>query len=105
MNKNNYIYNYSNFKETNEGMKTWLSTFLILANLGLVPLHIKSANSNIKKEFIQEQPADKIDAAKFLDYLNNKNIPIEEAWENFIKDDVTIKSEFKDVSKYLNKEN
>ena len=65
-----YISNYSEFEQTNEGLKTWLSTFLLMANLGLVPLNVKSADAQTKKEFIDNQPQDKVDAAKFVTFLN-----------------------------------
>jgi uncharacterized membrane protein YgcG len=102
----NYLNNYSQFQETNEGFKSWLSTFLLLANLGVVPLSVKTADAQTKKEFVEKQPDSKIDAAKFLKYLNlNGSMrPIDQVWTEFIKTDTTVKSNLSDVKNYINKD-
>jgi uncharacterized membrane protein YgcG len=102
----NYLNNYSQFQETNEGFKSWLSTFLLLANLGVVPLSVKTADAQTKKEFVEKQPDSKIDAAKFLKYLNlNGSMrPIDQVWNEFIKTDTTVNSSLSDVKSYINKD-
>ena len=102
-----YINNYHKFKQTNEGMKNWLATFLLLANLGMVPLSIKaSSNNDAKKQFVESQPDSKIDAAKFLTFLNKSGgaRPINIVWDEFIKSDSTIKSDLPSVQKYINRD-
>jgi len=99
-----YINKYSKFQETNEGFKTWLSTFLLLANLGMVPLSVKASDSKSKKDFVESLPDSQIDAAKFLQFLNANNMPIEKAWDVFKEKDSSIKSSLNDVQKYLNKD-
>lgn len=102
----NYLRNYKQFQETNEGFKSWLSTFLLLANLGVVPLSVKTADAQTKKEFVEKQPDSKIDAAKFLKYLNTNGSmrPIDKVWDEFIKTDTTVKSNLSDVKNYINKD-
>lgn len=99
------LYYYDNF-ETNESMKNWLSAFLIMSNLGIVPLSVKTADAETKKEFIENQPIDKIEAAKFFKFLTNYGFqrPVDDVWEDFIKTDSSIKSSLEDVEKYINKD-
>lgn len=101
-----YISKYSEFEKTNEGLKTWLSTFLLMANLGLVPLSLKSAPAEKKKEFVESQPGDKVDAAKFIKFLNMNGLgrPIDQVWTDFIKTDSTVTSSIDDVKKYINQD-
>ena len=101
-----YINNYEKFQQTNEGLKTWLSTFLLMANLGLVPLDLKSASADKKKEFVESQPDDKVDAAKFIKFLNMNGFgrPIDQVWTDFIKTDSTVNSSIDDVKKYINQD-
>lgn len=105
------IKNYNQFileryETTNEGMKDWLAAFMLLANVGVVPLSITTASAQAKKEFIDKQPQDKIDAAKFVDYLNKfgGDNPINKIWTDFISKNKDVKSNFKDVEKYLTKD-
>ena len=97
-----HLYYYNNFEQTNEGVKTWLSTFLLMANLGLVPLNIKAADSETKKEFVEKQPKEKVDAAKFFKFLDSYGFqrPMEVVWKDFIQTDSTVKSSYEDVQKY-----
>ena len=61
-----YIQSYHNYdQEMNEGLKNWVATFLMLANMGMVPSQIVSASAKEKQEFVEQQPQDKIDAALF----------------------------------------
>lgn len=101
-----HLYYYNNFEQTNEGVKTWLSTFLLMANLGLVPLNIKAADSETKKEFVEKQPKEKVDAAKFFKFLDSYGFqrPMEVVWKDFIQTDSTVKSSYEDVQKYINRD-
>lgn len=88
-----YISNYELFTQ-NESLKGWLSTFLIMSSLGLVPLSVKTADASTKKEFIKSQPDVKVDAAKFIQFLNDnqyQNID-DRIWSKFISTDPTVKS-------------
>jgi uncharacterized membrane protein YgcG len=101
-----YISNYSEFEQTNEGLRTWLSTFLLMANLGLVPLNVKSADAQTRKEFIDNQPQDKIDAAKFVTFLNKYGFrkSLDQVWTEFTNSDSTVTSSFDQVQKYINQD-
>ena len=101
-----YISNYSEFEQTNEGLKTWLSTFLLMANLGLVPLNVKSADAQTKKDFVESQPQDKIDAAKFITFLNKYGFTksLDQVWTEFTQSDPSVSSSFDDVQKYINQD-
>jgi len=101
-----YISNYSEFEQTNEGIKTWLSTFLLMANLGLVPLSVKSADAQTKKDFVDSQPQDKVDAAKFITFLNKYGFgkSLDQVWTEFTQSDSTVTSTFQDVQKYINQD-
>jgi hypothetical protein len=71
--------------QTNEGFKDWLAAFMLLANVGVVPLSITTANAQTKQEFVENQPQDKIDAAKFVNFLNKSSeISSQESWDKFI---------------------
>jgi len=102
-----YLKNYSKFysksDQTNESMKTWLTSFLLMANLGLVPPSLKAADSESKKEFIESQPQDKIDAVVFYEYLKNfgNGKPIDSIWEKFLDQNKNIESSLGDVKKYI----
>lgn len=95
-----------NSQETNEGFKDWVAAFMLLANVGVVPLSITTANAQTKKDFVDKQPQDKIDAAKFVDYINKfgGNNPINKIWDEFILKNKDVKSQYKDVEKYINKD-
>ena len=101
-----YISNYSEFEQTNEGLKTWLSTFLLMANLGLVPLSVKSADAQTKKDFVDSQPQDKVDAAKFITFLNKYGFgkSLDQVWTEFTQSDSTVTTPFQDVQKYINQD-
>lgn len=73
-----------NLQTTNEGLKDWVAAFMLLANVGVVPLSVTTANAQTKKEFVEEQPQDKIDAAKFVEYINKfgGNNPINQVWDD-----------------------
>lgn len=106
------IKNYNQFLEnrqiqqTNEGLKDWVAAFMLLANVGVVPLSVTTANAQTKKEFVEQQPQDKIDAAKFVEYINNYGggRTIDKVWDEFISKDKSVKSNITDVKKYLNKD-
>lgn len=62
----NYIKGYREFNNTNESMKTWLTSFLLMSSLGIVPLSVKSQDTQSKKDFVESQPQDKIDTVSFF---------------------------------------
>ncbi len=105
-----YLKNYSIFYDkkyqNNESMKSWLSTFLIMANLGLVPLSVKSSNGDEKKEFIESQSQDKIDAVLFYEYLmnNGKGQSIDSIWSDFISKNDSVKSSIEEVKAYISQD-
>lgn len=99
-----YIQKYSKFDQTNESMKSWLTSFLLMANMGLVPPDIKASDHDSKKEFIDSQDQEKIDAVIFYDYLKKYGIgkSIDSVWDEFISKNDTISSSLNDVKKYIN---
>lgn len=78
-----HLNRYKDFIKTNESLKSWLSTFLLLASFGLVPLNVKSADAETKKEFVENQPQDKIDAVKFVKYLDRVESKLDTEWTSF----------------------
>jgi uncharacterized protein len=81
-------FNPQNLNTMNEGWKHWLSTFLMLVNLGIVPPAIAGSKSDdVKMEFTQsEETLEKV-ASKFeAYYIKNDfyNTP-ELGWEDFQK--------------------
>ena len=103
---NQFILERKKVEQKNEGLKDWVAAFMLLANVGVVPLSITTANAQTKKEFVEKQPQDKIDAAKFVEYINNYGAgrTIDKVWDEYILKDKTIKSNLTDVKKYLNKD-
>lgn len=101
----NYIKDYREFNNTNESMKTWLTSFLLMSSLGIVPLSVKSQDTQSKKDFVESQPQDKIDAVSFFDYLKKfgNGRPITSVWEEFSEKN-NPKSSLEDVSKYVNQD-
>jgi uncharacterized membrane protein YgcG len=103
-----YIKNYSKFvyknNEMNEGFKSWLSTFLILANLGIVPSFITTASAKEKQEFVENQPQDKIDAALFAKFMNDNGfLDLEKAYDKFIKENPNVSTSLDSIEKYISK--
>jgi len=103
---NQFILERNNIEQTNEGLKDWVAAFMMLANVGVVPLTITTANAQTKKDFVEKQPQDKIDAAKFVDYINKfgGSNPVNKIWDEFILKNKDVKSQYKDVEKYINKD-
>lgn len=101
----NYIKGYKEFNNKNESMKTWLTSFLLMSSLGIVPLSVKSQDTQSKKDFVESQPQDKIDAISFFDYLKKfgNGRPITSVWEEFSEKN-NPKSSLEDVSKYVNQD-
>lgn len=100
-----YIAKYKDFKETNESMKTWLTSFLLMSSLGLVPLSVKSSDQETKKEFVESQPQSKLDAAKFVDFINRSDpsMGLDLIWADFV-DSNNVSSSYQEVSKYLHRD-
>ena len=103
----NYVKNFNEYNVVNEGFGNWLATFLLLTNLGLVPLSIKTADAQTKKEFVEGVSPDKVDAAKFVDFLK-KNYSDEKSLEtiftDFLSKNKEVKSSYNDVSKLIQKD-
>ena len=100
-----YIQSYHNYdQEMNEGLKNWVATFLMLANMGIVPAQIASASAKEKQEFVEQQPQDKIDAALFVKYMtDNKLSDITSAYTQFIKLNPNVKTSLDSIQKYVNR--
>jgi uncharacterized membrane protein YgcG len=56
----------------NEGWKTWIATFMMLLNLGVVPPNIQGAELQDKIEWAQSIPQKQIALAKFVSMLNSR---------------------------------
>lgn len=72
-----YILSYEKFMypgedELNEGWKTWMATFMLLLNLGVVPPKIQAANLQDKIEWVQSVPQEQISIAKFVAMLTRE---------------------------------
>lgn len=109
-----YLETYKQHQEMNEGLRNWLSTFLILTGLGLVPPSISlGQNKKAQKEFVQNMDQSKIDGALFVDFLNRSEgsdinklgsrSPIDTLFSIFKKANPSVKSDLNDVKKYVNK--
>lgn len=101
---------YKNSQEMNEGLKNWLSTFLLLTTLGLVPPSIAlSQDKSDKKEFVDNMPQDKLDAALFVKFLNEsgskegKFFDLGSLYKNFKEQNKSVKSDFSAIEKYVNR--
>jgi len=100
-----YILDYNNYdQEMNEGLKNWVATFLMLANIGLVPSQINTASAKEKQEFVERQPQDKIDAALLVKYMSdNKLSDIPSSYSQFIKANPNVKTPLDTIRKYVNR--
>lgn len=108
-----YLHTFENHEEMNEGLKNWLSTFLILAGLGLVPPSIAQGQSRKQqKEFVDSLDQGKVDGALFVDYLNKLNTGLFKAggssdlsslFDRFKSQNPNVKSNYDDINKYVNK--
>jgi len=108
-----YLHTFENHEEMNEGLKNWLSTFLILAGLGLVPPSIAHGqNKKQQKEFVDNLDQGKIDGALFVDYLNKLNTglfqkslssELPSLFDKFKEQNPNIKSSYDNIRKYVNK--
>ena len=100
-----YLKTYEvHYEEINEGIKNWLATFLVMANLGLAPLSVSAGSKEDKKEFVESQPQGKVDAALFMDFINKNGVPsngLASAWSKFTSSNPDIKSKLGDVQKYI----
>lgn len=91
---------YQKQDEMNEGLKSWVSAFLILANLGLAPLSVISGSRQQKEDFvrttIQTNPV-KYEAAMLVDHLNKTRSKLTpQVWEQF-KQENGFQSEYSDI--------
>lgn len=100
-----YIQNYNQYQQIDEGMKNWIATFLLLANMGLAPAHVVAGSKEDKKEFVETLDVDKREGALFVDYLNKlgKVTDLESTWSKF-KQDNNLKSDYQDIEKYVNRD-
>lgn len=94
-------------QRVDEGLKSWVSSFLILTTLGLVPPSIAlSQDKKEKKEFVDNLAKDKLDAALFVDYLNSQGdnkLNLDSLFSKFKSTNTNVKSNLKDVNKFINK--
>lgn len=100
-----YISLYSEFENKNEGMKNWLSTFLLASSLGLVPLHVKTSDAKTKMDFVEKIDPDKKGAMEFIDFINKNNISsgdFDEIWTLF-SDQVGNKFKKEDIKRNITK--
>lgn len=75
-----------------------------MASLGLVPIQVLSGPRDVKKEFVDSQPQDKVDASLLVKFMNdNKILNIDQAFNSFIKSNPSVKSSKEDMSKYITK--
>ena len=103
-------YLYDGDDELNEGWKKWLSIFMLLLSLGVVPPAIQAADIQTKIEWAQSVPPEQIALAKFAALLTR-----EEHLDKDDEDDVSellakfnakskTKITMEDVMKYMNVE-
>jgi uncharacterized membrane protein YgcG len=102
-----HISNFQDYNEMNEGFKNWVSTFLVLAGLGLVPPSIAlGQNKQQQKEFVENIDKEKLDGALFVDYLNKlggSKLPLDTLFKNFKSENPNVKSDLNDVKEYITK--
>lgn len=104
-----YIQKYNTFEvnqneEMNEGIRNWVATFLMLANLGMVPPFISSASAKEKQEFVENQPQDKIDAALFAKFMTDNGLSdFSKAYGQFIKVNPSVKTPLDSMQKHITK--
>jgi uncharacterized membrane protein YgcG len=102
-----YLNNFQKHQEMNEGFKNWLSSFLILTTLGLVPPSVVlSQDSREKKEFVEKIDKVKLEAALFVDYLNKLDIvrpDLVSTFSEFKSKNPEVKSKFEDIQGYVNR--
>ena len=101
-----YLKTFNEHENMNEGLKNWMSKFLLLASLGLVPPSISlGQNRQKQKEFVQNIDSDKMDAALFVDYLNNQQVRVRnlDSVYNAFRTSNKVSSNFSDVSKYISR--
>lgn len=101
-----YIQHYNDYQKIDEGLKNWVATFLLLANMGLAPAHVVAGTPEEKKEFVDDlKGTDKYEGALFVDHLNKlgKVGNLESIWSKF-KQENNLKSDFSDIQKYVNQD-
>lgn len=61
---------YNDYQKIDEGLKNWVATFLLLANMGLAPAHVVAGTPEEKKEFVGDlKGTGKYEGALFVDHL------------------------------------
>lgn len=104
-----YIQEFKNYDNMNEGLKNWITTFLILTGLGIVPPSVSlSQNRQDKKNFVENMDKDKLDAALFTSYLNSlddseRRKSLDTLFSDFKLKNKDVKSNLSEVQKYLDK--
>jgi len=93
-------------EELNEGWKKWLSTFMLLLNLGLVPPKIQAADMQTKIEWTQSIAPEQIVIAQIAALLNRQNVDPKatDNITNILKDFNSrnkTKIDFQDLKKYM----
>jgi uncharacterized membrane protein YgcG len=88
----------------NEGLKNWVATFLMLANMGMVPAQVVSASAKEKQAFVEQQPQDKIDAALFVKFMTDNGLSdISSAYGQFVKSNPNVKTPLEFMQKHINR--
>jgi uncharacterized membrane protein YgcG len=67
---NRYLNNGDRLNEEEEGWKTWMATFMLLLNMGIVPPNIKAADTQTKIEWVKSIPQDIVLLAKLASVLS-----------------------------------
>ncbi|MCB1713302.1 MAG: TPM domain-containing protein, partial [Candidatus Riesia sp.] len=88
----------------NEGFRTWLATFMLLLNLGLVPKNVYSSDMNTKKDFVDNLSSTDIVAANFLKYVNDNDLELSMETFNDFKNSISDNTiNYKDVKRSMDK--
>lgn len=98
-----YLKNFDSYERIDENLKSWVKTFLLMASLGLVPNHVVAGDKNDKKEFVEKQPQDKIDAALFVKFMNDNHLVDIDSSFNQFKATNVINTSLTDIKKYINR--
>lgn len=90
-----FILSYEKYlqKETedvNEGWKTWMATFMLLLNLGVVPPKLQAADMDTKIEWTQSISKEQILIAKFIAQLNQNGEMSPDFDKGDIKNELTV---------------
>ena len=97
-----------NDEQLNEGVKTWLSVFMILLQMGLVPPKIINGSPQEKMDYVQNVPKGDLDIARFITFLNQNSVKDKGQVENLFgqfKQKYNNDGNFEDVWNNINYDN